>query len=383
VPSITQEDVTVAYTALDARRRIKDITYDLLVLDIALPERPELPTSAEAGLELLREICERPSFNKPKQIVGLTAYPDAFERAAPLFERELWLVIHYDASSVEWSEQLERKVRYLLLSELNRQVIEYRCDLCILTALPSPEFSAVLDLPWNWQLLNLDSDVVIFHEGSFERNGSQHRVIAGCAPREGMTAAAVLATKMIQTFRPRYLAMTGIAAGLRGVANAGDILVGDPVWDYGSGKWAVRGSEEVFEVAPHQIPLNTALRVRLQHMSSQPDLLEQIRTKWRGPRPQTALRMIIGPIGSGSAVRADTRAGSDVRAQHRKAVGIEMEAYGVMAAAYDAPVPEVRAFVMKSVCDFADHTKSDEHQAYAAYTSAAALQTFAERFLPL
>ena len=63
-------------------------------------------------------------------------------------------------------------------------------------------------------------------------------------------------------------------------------------------------------------------------------------------------------------------------------MGIEVEAYGVMAAAYDAPAREVRAFVMKSVCDFADQTKSDEHQAYAAYTSAAGLRVFAERLLP-
>jgi nucleoside phosphorylase len=54
-----------------------------------------------------------------------------------------------------------------------------------------------------------------------------------------------------------------------------------------------------------------------------------------------------------------------------------------MAAAHDAPLPEVKAFVMKSICDFADGEKSDNYQAYAAYTSASALRSFAEKYLQL
>jgi nucleoside phosphorylase len=96
--------------------------------------------------------------------------------------------------------------------------------------------------------------------------------------------------------------------------------------------------------------------------------------------PDSKLKMLLGPMASGAAVRADGDAQREVRAQHRKAVAIEMEAFGVMAAAHDAPLPEVKAFVMKSICD---GEKSDNYQAYAAYTSASALRSFAEKYLQL
>ena len=50
----------------------------------------------------------------------------------------------------------------------------------------------------------------------------ERRVLAAHAPQMGMTAAAILATKMIHTFSPRYLAMVGICAGIRDTCNIGD-----------------------------------------------------------------------------------------------------------------------------------------------------------------
>ena len=90
--------------------------------------------------------------------------------------------------------------------------------------------------------------------------------------------------------------------------------------------------------------------------------------------------MHIGPIATGSAVQADSRT-VEILVQHRKAIGLEMEAYGVMAAAHEAPLPDVKSFVMKSVSDFADSDKKDEFQTYAAYSSATALRVFAENYL--
>jgi len=51
------------------------------------------------------------------------------------------------------------------------------------------------------------------------------------------------------------------------------------------------------------------------------------------------------------------------------------------AACEDALLPQPKAFSLKAVCDFANAAKGDNHQAHAAFTSAAALQIFVERFL--
>ena len=49
------------------------------------------------------------------------------------------------------------------------------------------------------------------------------------------------------------------------------------------------------------------------------------------------------------------------------------------AAAEARPGPTV--FALKAVCDFADSAKNDDYQAYAAYTSARAVQAFFERHM--
>jgi nucleoside phosphorylase len=47
-----------------------------------------------------------------------------------------------------------------------------------------------------------------------------------------------------------------------------------------------------------------------------------------------------------------------------------MEAYPLLFACSHAAEPKPKGFVVKSVCDFADESKNDDYQDYAAYTSA-------------
>lgn len=381
VAGIDLENISLASNALDAKKLLLKVDFDLLILDIALPERADQGPAVDGGVELLQEISERAIYKKPREIVGLTAFPEAFESANPRFTKDLWHVIQYDSSAKAWEGQLERKARYIQLVLTNQPRAEYDFDLCVITALPIPEFRALMDLPWNWGPLDLQGEIGEFKAGSFEAAGRKRKVVATYSSRPGMANSAILATRAIYNFRPRYLAMTGIAAGFKDECALGDILVADPTWDYGSGKWYMQGSKTKFDAAPHQIGLNAALRSRLQGMARETKLLDDIRNGWRGPTPKTALRMAIGPLASGAAVRADPKIAEEIRVQHRKTLGLEMEAYGVMAAAHEAPLPEVKAFVLKSVSDFADGDKADDMQPYASYTSAMALKIFVEKFL--
>lgn len=382
VRGVSQDDIDVVYNARDARLRLTSTAYDLMILDIALPEWADVPPQPEVGISLLKEVSERPKYKHPKHIIGLTAYADIVAQSAREFEEGLWHLIHYDATATDWVQQLQRKLKYLVLLATDKDAAEYKCDLCIITALQVPEYAAVMNLPWKWQVVERQNEVAVFHSGEFHNSGHSRRVVAGCASRMGMTSAAIIATKAIYNFRPRFVALVGIAAGIRDQCNLGDIVIADPTWDYGSGKWSAKGSKSVFEMAPHQLPLNAIIRNRFQLLSQDAPTLGEIRNEWVGPKPDTALQLIVGPVGSGSTVRADGTAAKEVKAQHRKAVAIEMEAYGVMAAAHEAPLPEVKAFVVKSICDFADEAKTDEFQAYAAYTSASVLRRFAEAYLP-
>jgi nucleoside phosphorylase len=110
--------------------------------------------------------------------------------------------------------------------------------------------------------------------------------------------------------------------------------------------------------------------------------LSEIQRCWQGPKSEADFKVLVGPVGSGAAVRSDDGAIEELQSQHRKIIGLEMEAFGVLSAAFASPFPEVRGFVMKGVSDFADSEKSDNYQDFAAYTSANVLKLFAEKYLP-
>lgn len=85
-------------------------------------------------------------------------------------------------------------------------------------------------------------------------------------------------------------------------------------------------------------------------------------------------------LASGSAVLADSEALEDIKRQKRELIGIEMEVYGLYAAARAASSPRPSAFALKSVCDFADPDKKDAMQKFAAYTSASVMTELFERY---
>ncbi|HET7108395.1 MAG TPA: hypothetical protein VFI38_16395 [Candidatus Acidoferrum sp.] len=377
------ENIDRAPSASDAKRLLKETEYDLLILDIALPERPDKSPSPKGGIGLLKEILDRDTqYFRPKHIVGLTAFPDILTKFADQFAEDLWMVIQYEASSTQWAEQLRRKVEYIVLAERSRPIPEYGAYLGVVTGLQEPELAALLEhVPWGWSGFSQPADAYTYFKGAFEKDGLRREVIAVAAPRMGMTATAITAIKLISSFHPKYIAMVGISAGIKGACQTGDVIVADPSWDWGSGKFVTSKSRGFFQQAPHQIPLDSFLRGKLGLLGQNGEALDSIRRNWKGTRIDNVLRMHIGPVASGSAVLANPSIVSKIVKQNRKVLAIEMETYGLYAAANEASLPQPKAFSMKAVCDFADKRKKDDFQRYAAFTSVQALRVFVEEYL--
>ena len=106
--------------------------------------------------------------------------------------------------------------------------------------------------------------------------------------------------------------------------------------------------------------------------------LQRIANGFGSPAPGP-LRVLIGPVATGSLVVADGQVVEEIQAQHRELLGIEMEVYGLYAAAHCASKPRPMAFALKAVCDFADSSKNDDYQRYAAFASANVLRVLMER----
>ena len=191
----------------------------------------------------------------------------------------------------------------------------------------------------------------------------------------GMAAASALTTKIGFTFRPRIVMMIGVCAGDSGETQFGDLIAGSPVWDYGSGKlFELDEHAEKFEPAIYQITLTAEMRGLVDRVSQRSDALRELRNNFQGEKPRADPKVIIGPLASGAAVVASRSRFKDIQDhQHRKLVGIEMEAYGVMLAAQEVPHPKPQVIVLKAVQDYADQEKNDRYRSYACYVSAGAV----------
>ena len=190
-----------------------------------------------------------------------------------------------------------------------------------------------------------------------------------------MVSAALLASKIIARESPRYLSMVGICAGIQGKANIGDLVVGDPIWDWQAGKHFVEKDRHEFAIEPDALPLSGFIRARFEQLKADKDTLARIRSGWPEP-PDTELKLRIAPMASGSSVLADS---DKIKDQNRNLTAIEMEGYGVAAASSWASRPKPTVLVCKGVSDFANEEKNDKWRAYAAYCSAVATSSFFEK----
>lgn len=369
VKGVEFEDIDFATNVVEAKQCIRDNAFDLLIVDIALPPRADKAVKASAGVDLVAEVLEREGYHVPRHIVGITAFEDSFQEARKRFSPRLLSVIRYDVGSTSWRGPLTARVKHIVASSGEPERPVARTFGCIICALEVPELEAVRRTAVQWKQVTRSGDPTIYYEGGIGK-AEDKRVIAAAASRMGPVAASIMATKMIELFRPQYLLMPGITAGRKGRIQIGDVLIADPCWDWGSGKWAAEGGMSIFESAPYQVSASQLLRRQLRILGADKDLLARIRDEWPASKPASVISIRGGPLASGSAVLADELMLSKIEDQHRKLLGVDMEAYALMAAADDASLPRPEAAVFKAVCDFGDLDKSDEFQDYAAYVSA-------------
>lgn len=372
----------VVGNGLAARDSLRTTHYNLLILDLALPMRTGEAPSGSGGVDLLDELAERPGYYRPSHIVGVTAYEELSNSFEETFADRMIFLLHYDPSSDRWRSQLGT-----LLHDLQKVAAQvplgYGKDVCIVTALREPELLAVRNLPYGFGQARLLDDITYFYEGELDIRGEKYSVIASAAPRMGLVPAALHAAKLAGEFRPRLLVMTGICAGVSGKVNPGDVILANPVWEWQSGKRIVADGEAYFQSDPHQLDVDRKITARFEQLIDDSSLWAAIMNGWLGAKPTTPLKGLIGPLASGSVVAADGTTIRDIqKTQHRKLIGLEMEIYGVYAAAREFSANTPLTFALKAVSDLADAGKSDDYQTYAAYTSASTLHYFLLRYLP-
>lgn len=374
-------DFTVCTNIIDAKKILRSTMFDVLLLDMRLPNRADSQEiQSMAGLEFLKEFKYDRRYHQPKEIIGITECEEELSKVKKDFDEHLLHIIYYHPSKNEWGKLLINRLEYIISSEKDTNNYDY--DIAIICALETPEFKAIKDLSENWVNIKKENTSLSFYETYFEFEQKKLKVIAVSIDKMGMVPTAVLATQIIEMFRPKYLTMTGIAAGIKGEVELGDILIFNPSWDSGSGKLKIDDEgKELFEIDPKQETIDSDIILKIKELSGDTQFLNKLREDWKYGKIKNVLSVHTGPVASGAAVIANENITSAIKLQSRKLLGIEMEAYGLIYAAKHATKPKPEPLVIKSVCDFADKDKNDGFQEYAAYTSANFLYEYAKRYI--
>lgn len=386
VPELAlQLSIDVASDLVSAKRLLRTVHYDIAVVDVQVPVRIGQSPEKLGGITLVREIDANDLLKKPTYIVGLTEYVDEIASIKTALLDRYFAFIAFSRESNAWQIALTQALAEMVKAISRRQLAltsgSSEASLAIVCALGTPELRSVLDMPAGWEILDQRNDCIDVFEGVIEARSGNHRVVAAAALEPGMAASAALCARVIAEFHPRYLAMTGIAGGMKSATKLGDVIAADVVWDYTSGKIVQKRRRQEFLPEPRTIDLDATVKGQLRRLAETPGLLARIHSEFLGSKPDHPLDVVFGPMFTGSAVIANSQFAASLGDMHRKIKGIDMEAYSVVCAAKyagsKAPIP----IILKSVSDFADAEKNDEYHAYASYTSARLLYEWAQRFL--
>lgn len=254
---------------------------------------------------------------------------------------------------------------------------DYRTDVALMTVTIT-EFRGVMHFH-DWKAKTFPNDDQIYDVAEFERDGKKRSLVHAKMDEMGMTAAASLAMKMIFTFRPRYLIMVGIAAGIAKEEYEqqmyGDVIVPDIVWNYSAGKFVNPEMAEIRFGNLGFLPRSTSAAIPEEIV---PYLKKAVASD------ENPCHAHIGPMACGSTVVASQELlDKQIYSQYRHTAGLDMESYAVVYAANHATIPRPTPIIVKSVCDFADSRKSDEYQRFAAYSSCEFAKFLYEKILPM
>lgn len=373
IDGITEDNIIHVLDLNSAKKVLVEKEIDLMLLDLKIPELlgEESEQNEIAGLEFIDEIIGVEKYIKPKDIVIITEHDESLKTYSNTDKNISFPVLKYDESSKEWEKVIESKIKYGLICKTNRKIenLIHDFEVAIITAV-EVETEAVRRLYESWEMIQIENDPTIYYKSEFYIGDRKCKLVTAQQSEMGMAAAATLSSKILQHFKPQFLIMVGIAAGIGEGKDFGDIIIANEAWNYSSGKYVCGGSGQAllnFLPEPQRISLNNKLLGQLSIDFS--EVLFKIKKSWTD-KINNELKVIIGPLACGTAVVANGEIVEQLIKPHsRKTVGLDMESYGMFYAVNNATGVDTVPLCIKSICDFADAKKGDGFQRYAAYTS--------------
>lgn len=386
-PLFPEGDILIeeALTIAVARDMMHSKTYDLVILDMVIPELEGAEASRTGGVEYLDEIENNDSILKPLQIIGLTEYETEFNEQQAQFRDRLWHLLFYSLNRLDWKKQLKDKV--LQLAKMKENFIRglenrNKYDIGIICAL-SEEFEQMQNAFEGcvWEDKTISGLPYSFKFTKLTTSGMRDlRIIAACAEHPGICATTVLATSLYNVSRVEAIFMTGITAGMEGRdVKFDDVVIADSVMDYAKGKMEEKDSAKgVISLLPEisQMSADHALISKVSSFCRDQDIIDDINDNVRkqGLKDNTnditphVSKTICGPFVMQSETLMEKLKGDD-----RKLQALDMEGYGLYFSSYILGCP---ALWIKAVCDYGVDGKDNSRHKPCAYISARFLYEF-------
>lgn len=231
---------------------------------------------------------------------------------------------------------------------------------------------------FDWERVSIPGDRQVYYETEISRDDGILKIAAARQEAMGMVCTTALSMKLIEHYRPMYLIMPGILAGETDAKYAqffGDIILADTVWDYANGKYV---SKELSECSFGPVGF-ISRPISIQIPRSLSALLRKIVEE-----DENEFILQMGTIACGNCVVANKEISRKmISSQRSDTLGLDMESYGAVYAAMNCTEPRPYPIIAKSVCDFADETKNDHYQQFAAFNSCQFVKHLLTRTLPL
>lgn len=324
-------------------------TYDVIVTDLLIPRR-----AGEQAVDVSEDILEHirdSAANSKAAVVAISQFSHLVEERRRRFVEAGIILIHYDDGGRGWKGSLN-----VVLQRVEKKT---SLDFVIVCALEK-ERNAFRSADCQIGELSMISDLDCLNMSVGDLKG-----VCVKPPRMGLVDASIISARAIELLSPRLICMSGICAGFSGEVEIGTLVVSDVCWEHQAGKWA----EDTFKLEHYDIGLENDVRSKLSQFIERGSPFDAYKSNMHSDTKVLSQPVVLKPTVTGSAVIASEERIADIKAQHRKLGGLDMEMFGLYRAR-ELSMSKPICFGAKTVVDLADSAKGDSVHTYGAVLSA-------------
>lgn len=281
----------------------------------------------------------------------------------------------------------------------------------IITALYKDEFQE-LEKIFDFPSEEIIKTATKHYQVGYLKSNHQKKVIASFATTAGMVDSAIIATQMLEFFRPEFLIMTGVCGGSVDY-NFGDVIIASPIFAYQKGKVSdiltedadkkkikinlydqnqkLVDYEHLYDNEGNQVAVSVerftpdndaACELAIGITDALNPKLENIRQKMNVDinsvfmfAREKQIKVEIAPMAcSTMVINKEGYFEDTIKTINRKTAAVEMESYGVARACKIANGGKTKFLIFKSVMDHTfnktDNVGGVNWKKFAAHTSA-------------